>query len=209
MTGYFTQEGNYLMHHGILGMKWGVRRYQNKDGSYTAEGKKRYGVSGRKKKTSNLSDAERKAKRKKLAKRIAIGAVVAGAAAGMTVYALKKKSGKRLPSLNTLDGIKTTPISRASVKRVNPDTVDVDNLIKRFSENGGVYKKSHAIYDSNPRRKRPGANKMADDLADFFGLDAKERSNLKKQLHNLHDDLGVDDMMENPELKSWINSFGL
>ena len=32
-----------LNHHGILGMKWGVRRYQNKDGSLTAEGLKRYG----------------------------------------------------------------------------------------------------------------------------------------------------------------------
>jgi len=31
-----------LKHHGILGMKWGVRRYQNKDGSLTAEGEKRY-----------------------------------------------------------------------------------------------------------------------------------------------------------------------
>lgn len=32
---------SYLYHHGIKGQKWGVRRFQNKDGSLTAEGKKR------------------------------------------------------------------------------------------------------------------------------------------------------------------------
>lgn len=31
-----------LYHHGILGQKWGIRRYQNSDGSLTEEGKKRY-----------------------------------------------------------------------------------------------------------------------------------------------------------------------
>lgn len=31
-----------LKHHGILGMKWGVRRFQNKDGTLTNAGKKRY-----------------------------------------------------------------------------------------------------------------------------------------------------------------------
>lgn len=30
-----------LYHHGILGMKWGIRRFQNKDGSLTPEGRKR------------------------------------------------------------------------------------------------------------------------------------------------------------------------
>lgn len=33
---------DYLAHHGILGQKWGVRRYQNADGSLTNEGKRRY-----------------------------------------------------------------------------------------------------------------------------------------------------------------------
>ena len=31
-----------LQHHGILGMKWGVRRYQNEDGTLTAAGKRRH-----------------------------------------------------------------------------------------------------------------------------------------------------------------------
>ena len=33
-----------LCHHGIKGQKWGVRRYQNPDGSLTAAGKRRYGT---------------------------------------------------------------------------------------------------------------------------------------------------------------------
>ncbi len=32
-----------LYHHGIKGQKWGVRRFQNEDGTWTEAGKKRYG----------------------------------------------------------------------------------------------------------------------------------------------------------------------
>lgn len=33
---------NELYHYGVLGMKWGVRRYQNSDGTLTSQGQKRY-----------------------------------------------------------------------------------------------------------------------------------------------------------------------
>lgn len=42
MSDYIVYNGE-LYHHGILGQKWGVRRFQNKDGSLTAAGKKRAG----------------------------------------------------------------------------------------------------------------------------------------------------------------------
>ena len=59
----------YLQHHGILGMKWGVRRYQNKDGSLTAKGRARmktndepahddYTKAHSKKSVRSMSDAE-------------------------------------------------------------------------------------------------------------------------------------------------------
>lgn len=43
----FIQNGgdrmkHYLAHHGVMGMKWGVRRYQNPDGTLTDKGKARF-----------------------------------------------------------------------------------------------------------------------------------------------------------------------
>ena len=40
MSGFWT--GDTLAHYGIKGQRWGERRFQNEDGSYTAAGKERY-----------------------------------------------------------------------------------------------------------------------------------------------------------------------
>ena len=38
----YTPDPNELYHYGVLGMRWGVRRYQNKDGSLTNAGRRHY-----------------------------------------------------------------------------------------------------------------------------------------------------------------------
>lgn len=69
------QYTDYLEHYGILGMKWGIRRYQNADGTLTAAGKKRY-------KGDTPEQIERSERRKeKVVKAAKIGARVAASVA--------------------------------------------------------------------------------------------------------------------------------
>ena len=53
---------NELYHHGIKNMKWGIRRFQNKEGSLTPAGKKRY----------DKEVAKLKAEKKKLRNEISV-----------------------------------------------------------------------------------------------------------------------------------------
>lgn len=70
---------NEIYHHGIKGQKWGVRRYQNKDGSLTPAGKKR----------QRDTSPEAVAKRKAIAKKVAVGTAMTLTVAAATVLYAK------------------------------------------------------------------------------------------------------------------------
>ena len=77
-----------LVHYGIKGQKWGVRRYQNKDGSLTPAGKKRYDESD-----EEREEREKKEKTKKTKAKVATAAVATAAVA--TTAAMNKDKIKK------------------------------------------------------------------------------------------------------------------
>lgn len=85
----------YLMHYGVKGMKWGVRRYQNKDGSLTQAGKKRYTDESPDDESDNASNTGKK--KLSTEQKVAIGA----AAVGIALVAIGAKyaySKKHIPT---------------------------------------------------------------------------------------------------------------
>ena len=86
---------NELQHFGIKGMKWGVRRYQNKDGSLTPAGKKRYDESD-----EEREEREKKEKSKKTKAKVATAAITT-AAVVTTAAVNKDKIKKGMEYVNT------------------------------------------------------------------------------------------------------------
>lgn len=72
---------NELYHHGIKGQKWGIRRFQNRDGTLTQEGRKRLGINNEGRLSFVTEKASREANIKFAVKTGVKAAAIAGTAA--------------------------------------------------------------------------------------------------------------------------------
>lgn len=131
---------NELTHWGVKGMRWGIRRYQNKDGSLTPAGKKRYD-----KEMSKLKAEEKvlKNKQKTQAKLDKLETK------RKDVEALRK--GKTPPSAKKADGPKKPSVREMSDQELF-DTVRRLNLEKQYR-------------DLNPKQVSKG-QKFVNDMID-------------------------------------------
>lgn len=106
---YYMRPDEELYHYGIKGQKWGVRRYQNKDGSLTPAGRKRQAKqeynAERKAAKAKYQSAKRDIsgsdpdRNKKIAKRVATAAIMtATVATAAALYAKNPKAANEILS---------------------------------------------------------------------------------------------------------------
>lgn len=117
--------GNELYHHGILGQKWGIRRFQNKDGSYTPQGQSENNGHGRYSDTDGPVSKIRDSSSNK----------VTNSKSGLTDQQKKVLMGAAIGAAVAL-GVGTAVYITAK-KKVNPTTgditLDAGSVIQRIS----------------------------------------------------------------------------
>jgi hypothetical protein len=85
-TAEHSDDSDALYHHGIKGQKWGIRRFQNEDGTVTEEGRRHYGYGKYQDSTQTTEHTK-----ERMYQGAKIGAV-AGAATGAGITALQVAS---------------------------------------------------------------------------------------------------------------------
>ena len=176
----FLQDGldtfdSALYHHGILGQKWYIRRFQNSDGSLTSEGRKRYSVGDKDKKTNGYKSVEGVKFNKEFGKVYANSPEIRKA--GEELYKKNKAVTKQFDELTDLYGKENDRLRNDSAfisKMANKmktdfglEKGDIDDpeLLLSFADDV-VYDNIRKYYSSELKSKEADLQKSFDDYYD-------------------------------------------
>ncbi len=116
-----------LYHYGILGQKWGVRRFQDKNGRLTNAGKKRYSEDSNKKQDDENQNEKKPLLTDKQKKYIKIGAAVAATAlvayGGYKLNQMYKGEGRRIDPYSGLPIMDKKLTDEQILRRTNPGLI--------------------------------------------------------------------------------------
>lgn len=147
---------SYLMHHGILGQKWGVRRFEDKNGRLTAAGKERYGKGG---KRQNTGEEESKPKEKfwtedRIKKAAKVGAIAVGSAiVAYGGYKLATDPHVRSAIADGISKLKNEPSIEEMIQNSGPEIVKKDDTNRKGA--GGIQTDFKGI---NPNLSKAGTD---------------------------------------------------
>lgn len=147
---------NEVYHHGVKGMKWGVRRYQNKDGTLTNTGKKRLIEERRTKNTAKTqNDVEN------------------------IISSLNKKERERMGLVNDNDKYKTPDEYKLVAKRCIEKIGDIPISFFDLNEYDSGYNAVVATRNGEEYRGKSYALKVVKKGLDWYD---KNKSNLDKPI---------------------------
>lgn len=193
---------NELTHWGIKGMRWGVRRYQNDDGSLTTAGKKRYASEIKSLKEKERSLKKRQATKDKIdtlaAKRAALNKwedeldgkrvpskpVHKKTASEMTMDELWERTARMQAEANYYNAQKN--LANATPKKVSAGQRFVSSLMSDVVA---------------PAAKNVGKTWLENTLKDKLGLNDKDKKEAKKTIDELTKEFQLKTNKKNEELE--------